>query len=147
MFDVRILSNRVRDSLWVRRGSAWLFGAFAGVALLLAGAGIYGVVSYTVSRRRHEIGIRIALGARPKRVLGEVIRGGMTIVAIGALLGLLIAWLASNLLGTLLFGVSPRDPVIFLLVAFGILLVGFLANLAPARRAASLDPMHVLRSE
>src|SRR6185295_17528158 len=84
MFDVRVLSNRVRDSLWVRRGSAWLFSAFAAVAMLLAGAGIYGVVSYTVSRRSHEIGIRMALGARPERVLGEVIRGGMTIVVIGA---------------------------------------------------------------
>jgi putative ABC transport system permease protein len=147
MFDVRVLSNRVRDSLWVRRGSAWLFGAFAVVALLLAGAGIYGVVSYSVSQRRHEIGIRMALGARPERVLGEVIRGGMTIVAVGVVLGLVTAWLASRLLGTLLFGVSPRDPVIYLVVALGILLVGFLANLAPARRAASLDPMRVLRSE
>lgn len=147
MFDVRVLSNRLRDSLWVRRGSAWLFGSFAIVALLLAGAGIYGVVSYTVSQRRHEIGIRMALGARPERVLGEVIRGGMTIVAIGAVLGLAIAWLASHLLGTLLFGVSPRDPVIYLGVALGILLIGFLANLVPARRAASMDPMRVLRSE
>jgi putative ABC transport system permease protein len=147
MFDVRVLSNRVRDSLWVRRGSAWLFGAFAAVALLLAGAGIYGVVSYTVSLRRHEIGIRMALGARPERVLGEVIRGGMTMVAAGAVLGVVAAWLASHLLGTLLFGVSPRDPVIYLIVALGILMVGFLANLVPARRAASMDPMRVLRSE
>ena len=91
MFDVRVLSNRVRDSLWVRRGSAWLFGAFGVVALLLAGAGIYGVVSYSVSQRTHEIGIRMALGARPGRVLGEVLRGGMTIVAIGAVLGLATA--------------------------------------------------------
>jgi putative ABC transport system permease protein len=147
MFDVRVLSNRVRDSLWVRRGSAWLFGSFALVALLLAGAGIYGVVSYSVSQRKHEIGIRMALGARPERVLGEVIRGGMTIVAIGAALGVTIAWFASHLLGTLLFGVSPRDPVIYLAVALGILLIGFLANLLPARRAASMDPMRVLRSE
>jgi putative ABC transport system permease protein len=147
MFDVRVLSNRVRDSLWVRRGSAWLFASFAAVALLLAGAGIYGVVSYSVSQRRHEIGIRMALGARPERVLGEVIRGGMTIVAIGAVLGVAIAWFAAHLLGTLLFGVSPRDPVIYLGVAFGILLIGFLANLVPARRAASMDPMRVLRSE
>jgi predicted permease len=147
MFDVRVLANRVRESLWVRRGSAWLFGSFALVALLLAGAGIYGVVSYSVSQRRHEIGIRMALGARPERVLGEVLRGGMTIVAIGAVLGLAIAWLTGRLLGTLLFGVSPRDPVIYLVVAFGILLIGFLANLVPARRAASMDPMRVLRSE
>jgi predicted permease len=147
MFDVRILGNRVRESLWVRRGSAWLFTAFAAVALLLAGAGIYGVVSYTVSRRRHEIGIRMALGARPERVLGEVIRGGMAIVAVGAVLGIAAAWLASRLLGTLLFGVSPRDPVIYVVVALGILLVGLMANLVPARRAASLDPMRVLRSD
>lgn len=147
MFDVRVLSNRVRDSLWVRRGAAWLFTAFAAVALLLAGAGIYGVVSYTVSRRRHEIGIRMALGAQPERVLGEVIRGGMTMVAIGAAVGLVTAWLAARLLGTLLFGVSQRDPLIYAAVAAGILLVGFLANLAPARRAASMDPMRVLRSE
>lgn len=147
MFDVRVLSNRVRDSLWVRRGSAWLFGAFAFVALLLASAGIYGVVSYAVSQRRREIGIRMALGAAPKRVLGEVIRGGMIIVACGVVLGIVTAWLAARLLGTLLFGVSPRDPVIYMVVTAGILLIGFLANLAPARRAASLDPMRVLRSE
>jgi ABC-type antimicrobial peptide transport system permease subunit len=71
----------------------------------------------------------------------------MTIVAIGAVMGLAIAWLTGRLLGTLLFGVSPRDPVIYLIVAFGILLIGFLANLVPARRAASMDPMRVLRSE
>jgi putative ABC transport system permease protein len=147
MFDVRVLSNRVRDSLWVRRGSAWLFSSFAAVALLLAAAGIFGVVSYTVSQRRHEIGIRMALGARPERVLGEVIRGGMTIVAIGAALGVAIAWLAARLLGTLLFGVSPRDPIIYVVVTLGILLIGLLANLVPARRAASMDPMRVLRSE
>ena len=82
-----------------------------------------------------------------RSVLGEVIRGGMTLVAIGAVLGRAIAWLAAHLLGTLLFGVSPRDPVIYLVVALGILLIGFLANLVPARRAASMDPMRVLRSE
>jgi ABC-type antimicrobial peptide transport system permease subunit len=80
-------------------------------------------------------------------VLGEVIRSGMTIVAAGMVLGVITAWLASRLLGTLLFGVSPREPVIYLVVALGILLVGLVANLVPARRAASLDPMRVLRSE
>jgi len=87
------------------------------------------------------------LGARPERVLGEVLRGGMTIVTAGAVLGLVAAWLASDLLGTLLFGVSPRDTVIYVGVTLGILLVGFMANLVPARRAASLDPMRGLRSD
>jgi putative ABC transport system permease protein len=93
-------------TLWLRRGSTWLFGAFALVALVLAAAGIYSVVSYAVSQRTHEIGIRMALGARPERVLGEVIRGGMMIVVIGAAAGIATAFASAGLLGILLFGVS-----------------------------------------
>jgi putative ABC transport system permease protein len=147
MYEVRLLTERLRDSLWMRRGSTWLFGAFAVVALVLAAAGIYGVVSYAVSQRTHEIGIRMALGARPGRVLGEVLRGGMAMVAAGVVMGAVMAWFTAELLGTLLFGVSAREPAIYLAVAAGVLAAGFVANVVPARRAASVDPMLALRSE
>lgn len=147
VYDVRILADRVRESLWLRRGSTWLFGAFAAVALILAAAGIYSVVSYAVSQRTHEIGIRMALGARPERVLGEVLRGGMTMVVIGIAAGIATAIATAGLLGTLLFGVNAKEPLVYAAVAGGVLLIGLLANIIPARRAASVDPMSALRSE
>jgi len=147
MYDVRLLTDRIRESLWVRRGSTWLFGAFAVVALVLAGAGIYGVVSYAVSQRTHEIGIRMALGARPERVLAEVLRGGMVMVCVGVIVGAATAVATAQWLGTLLFGVSAKEPWIYATVAAGVLVVGLVANLVPARRAASVDPMRALRSE
>ena len=147
VYDVRILADRVRDSLWLRRGSTWLLGAFAAVALVLAAAGIYSVVSYAVSQRTHEIGIRMALGARPERVLGEVLRSGMTIVVIGTAAGIAMAFATAGLLGTLLFGVSAKEPLVYAAVTAGVLVIGLLANMIPARRAASVDPMRALRSE
>jgi putative ABC transport system permease protein len=147
VYDVRILADRVRETLWLRRGSTWLFGAFAAVALILAAAGIYSVVSYAVSQRTHEIGIRMALGARPERVLGEVLRGGMTMVVIGIAAGIATAITTAGLLGTLLFGVNAKEPLVYAAVAAGVLLIGLLANMIPARRAASVDPMRALRSE
>ena len=147
MYDVRTMTEKLDQSLWARRAYSWLFGAFAIVALVLAAAGIYGVVSYEVSQRTHEIGIRMALGARPEQVLREVLAGGMTLVSIGAGIGIAGALLTSRFLETLLFGVSGKDPLIYGSVILGVASVGLAANFVPARRAASVDPMRALRTE
>lgn len=147
MFEVRTMKETLDRSLWARRAYSWLFAVFAGVALVLAAAGIYGVISYAVSRRTHEIGIRLALGASPGRVLRQVLGQGMVLVVIGITLGLGATLWGARLLETLLFGVSTRDPLTYALVAAGLVCVALLANLMPARRAASVDPMRALRSE
>jgi predicted lysophospholipase L1 biosynthesis ABC-type transport system permease subunit len=147
MFDVRTMTERVEESLRARRAYSWLFGAFATVALVLAAAGIYGVVSYAASRRTREIGIRMALGARPGQVLRGVPGSGMALVSLGAAIGLGGTLLVARLLQSLLFGVSPRDPWIFAEVVLGVAGVGLLANFVPARRAAAVDPMQALRTE
>ena len=147
MYEVRTMTEALDHSLWARRAYSWLFGAFAIVALVLAAAGIYGVVSFAVTQRTHEIGIRMALGARPQQVLGEVLASGMTLVSIGAALGLAGALLTARFLETLLFGVSGRDPLIYGAVILGVACVGLAANFVPARRAATVDPMRALRSE
>jgi putative ABC transport system permease protein len=141
------MTEQIDRSLWTRRAYSWLFGVFSLVALILAGAGIYGVISYAVTQRTHEIGIRMALGASPKDVLAGVLRGGMALVGAGAAAGVALTVPAAGFLGTLLFGISPRDPVVYLTVLAVVAAVGLLANALPARRAAALDPMKALRSE
>lgn len=147
MYDVRTMRERLDRSLWMRRAYSWLFAAFAAVAMLLAAAGIYGVVSFTVSQRTREIGIRMALGARPGQVLASVLGSGMALVAAGMALGLAGALGASALLKSLLFGVSERDVVAYAAALLLVLAVGVLANYIPARRAARVDPMTALRFE
>jgi predicted permease len=147
MFDIRTMAERLDRSLWARRAYSWLFGAFALVALVLAAAGIYGVISYAVSQRTQEIGIRMALGAQPRQVLGEVLASGMLLVSAGVAIGLAGALAVVRLLQTLLFGVSSRDTVVYAAVVLGVALVGLVANFVPARRAASVDPLRALRFE
>jgi predicted permease len=147
MFDVRTMTERLERSLWARRAYSWLFGAFAIIAVVLAAAGIYGVVSYAVSQRTQEIGIRMALGAQPGQVMREILTSGMLMVSIGMALGVGGALAAVRLLQTLLFGVSARDPWIYGAVLLGVACVGLLANMVPARRAASVDPMRALHFE
>ena len=147
MYDIRTMTERLDRSLWARRAYSWLFGAFALVALLLAAAGIYGVISYAVSQRTREIGIRMALGAQPRQVLSEVLVSGMLLVSAGVAMGLAGALAVVRLLQTLLFGVSSRDPIIYAAVMLGVVLVGLVANFVPARRAASVDPLRALRFE
>jgi len=147
MYEVHTMTEALDRSLWARRAYSWLFGAFAMVAMVLAAAGVYGVVSFAVSQRTHEIGIRMALGARPQQVLREVLASGMTLVFIGTALGLAGALLMARFLETLLFGVSSRDPLIYAAVILGVAGVGLAANFVPARRAATVDPMRALRSE
>lgn len=120
---------------------------FALTALLLAGLGIYGVISYIVSERRHEIGIRLALGAQRTNILRMVLRQGFTLAVTGAVLGLLCALVVSHLMAGLLYGVRPEDPLTFAGVATLLIAVAMLACYIPARRALRVDPMIALRYE
>ncbi|HKJ91689.1 MAG TPA: FtsX-like permease family protein, partial [Longimicrobiales bacterium] len=138
-----IASRSVAD----RRFTLLLLGVFAAVALALAGAGIYGVVGYTVARRTREIGIRLALGAEPGRVLRMVQRGMLAAVGIGALVGIGAALGLTRLLSGLLYGVAPLDPATFVAVAFLVLAAAWLASYLPARRAAAVDPMRTMREQ
>jgi len=124
-----------------------LMGTFAGIALLLTVVGLYGVLSYAVARRHREIGVRIALGAGRREVLGMVLRDAMRLVAVGLLLGLAGAVGAQHLLEGMVFGVRPGDPII-LMVSCGVMVITSLAaSYLPAKRAASVDPIQALRSE
>jgi putative ABC transport system permease protein len=147
MYAVETMTEQLDQSLWARRAYSWLFGAFAMIAILLAAAGVYGMISYAVSQRTQEIGIRVALGARPNQVLGLVLRGGMALVSVGVVIGMVGALWATRLLRTLLFGVSSYDPFIYGAVALIVLGVGLLANFVPANRAAKVDPIRALRFE
>jgi putative ABC transport system permease protein len=124
-----------------------VLASFAGVALLLAAIGIYGVMSYAVSRRRHEIGIRMALGARRGEVLRLVVRQGMSAVVIGGVVGLVAALLLTRLMTRLLWGVAATDPITFIAVVLVLALAALLASYVPARRAARIDPVVVLRMD
>jgi len=147
LYNVHTMSERLDRSLWARRAYSWLFGIFSLVALVLAAAGIYGVISYAVSQRTHEIGIRMAVGATPAEVLANIMRSGLVLVAAGAAIGVAVALAAGSLLEKLLFGVSPRDPLVYGAVVLAVAAVGLLANAIPARRAAALDPVKALRTE
>jgi putative ABC transport system permease protein len=117
------------------------------MALVLAAVGIYGVLSYTVTQRTRELGIRMALGAESKSVMRLVVGQAMTPVLIGVILGLAGAWGATRLMSSLLFGVSATDPLTFLAVALFLLVVAALASWLPARRATMVDPLIALRAE
>jgi putative ABC transport system permease protein len=115
--------------------------------LILAVIGVYGMVSYTAVRRTQEIGIRIALGANPRQILELVVGQGMRIVFIGVFVGLLAAWALTRTMTHLLVGVSPGDPVVYMVVSISLALVALLACYIPARRATKVDPMVALRYE
>jgi len=132
-------------SLGTLRAYSWLFGVFAAIALVMAAAGIYGVISYSVTQRTREIGIRMALGAQPRQVIRAVLRAGLTLVAAGGLVGLAGAWFATRLMGSLLAGVSPHDPQAYLAVITVLAVAALPATFFPARRATSVDPVQALK--
>jgi ABC-type antimicrobial peptide transport system permease subunit len=137
----------VSDSVSQRRFSMLLLGAFAVVALFLAAVGLYGVVAYSVSLRTREIGLRMAIGARPSDVLGMVVGGGMKLAVAGVLLGSTAAVLLARLVQTMLFDVSPTDPASYALTALALLVVAAVACYVPARRAMRVDPIVALQTE
>ena len=137
----------IRDSVRRPLMLLHLFSGFAGIALLLAAIGAYGVLSCVVTERRREIGIRIALGARPKTVLASVVRYGLKLTLFGLAAGLLGAVALTRLLEALLFGVQPTDPLTFMIVAVAITSVAAVASFVPAHRATRVDPIIALKNE
>jgi predicted permease len=134
-------------SLMPARAGAVLAAAFGGLGTLLAAIGLYGVIAFSVARRTREIGVRMALGARPAGVLSMVMRQGFTIVTIGLVAGALLAAAAAAALRGLLYGISPFDPVAWALAIGAMIAASALANFVPARRAMRIDPMTALRIE
>jgi len=147
VFGVKPMTKILSEASAERRFSLLLLMLFAGLALLLSAIGIYGVMAYSTTQRRHEIGIRLALGAGSSDVLSLVVGQGMRLVGIGLLLGLTGAWLLSRVLTSQLYGISARDPLTYLSVAAILGLVALAASYLPARRALRVDPMTSLRSE
>jgi putative ABC transport system permease protein len=147
VFAVATMSQLVQDSVSTRRITFIVLGAFSALALVLAAIGIYGVISYSVAQRAHEIGIRMALGAQPGNVLRMVIAQGAKITATGVLIGLLASLGLTRLMGTLLYSVSFADPITFAGVTLALALVAMVACYIPARRTLRVDPISALRCE
>jgi putative ABC transport system permease protein len=147
IFDVMTMERRLAESVAPRRFQTLLFGLFAAVALVIATVGIYGVISYAVSHRTHEIGIRMALGARGADVLRMVIWRGLSLTLVGVALGLMAALALTRVMKSLLFNVSATDPATFALIALLLVGVALIASYIPARRATKVDPLQALRHE
>jgi putative ABC transport system permease protein len=145
--DLETAMEVSRESLWAPRLGAVLFTAFGALAGVLTVVGLYGVISYSVGQRTRELGIRMALGAEPRAVLGQVLAEGMILVFWGLVLGLVAATTLTGVLKSLLFGVTARDPLTIGLVAAVLLVTALAACAVPALRATRVDPMAALRDE
>ena len=147
LYRVMTIEQHLTWAFWAQNMAAGLASAFGLLALVLAAVGIYGVVSYTVARRTHEIGIRVALGAQARDILRIVLGQGMALTLVGLVAGLVGAFALARKLTSLLYGLSPGDPATYILVALILPCVALLACLVPARRATKVDPMIALRYE
>jgi putative ABC transport system permease protein len=137
----QMVANSARQ--W--RSLSQLLGIFAGVALLLAAMGIYGVISYSVGERSHELGLRMALGAQRKNVLRLVLRQAMMLSIVGVMIGVAASFAAAPLLAEFLYGVKPHDVLTMVVVSSVLIAVTFLASYIPARHATAIDPIETLR--
>ncbi|HEV8431392.1 MAG TPA: ABC transporter permease [Pyrinomonadaceae bacterium] len=147
LHDVRTLAQRVDEAVAVSRSLMVLFSAFALLALILGSVGIYGIVSYSVTQRTHEIGIRMALGARAGNVLSLIMKNGFVLVLTGVVIGVGGALMLTRFLATLLFGVTPTDALTFVAVSAVFFVIAMVASLIPALRATRVDPLIALRYE
>jgi putative ABC transport system permease protein len=145
--EARSMGTVLSSSVSEPRAMVWLFASFAGCALLLAAVGTYGVVSYTTAQRTYEIGVRVAIGATRRDILGLVIGQSLRLVVVGLVLGAAAALLLGRTLASFLYGVSPRDPLTFVLVAGVLVLTALGAGYLPGRRAAAIDPVRALRAD
>jgi ABC-type antimicrobial peptide transport system permease subunit len=147
IYGVQTLDSVIAASLAARRITMILLGVFAAVALLLAAVGIYGVISFVVGERTHEIGVRMALGAQYSDVMSLVLGEGLRMAVVGVVAGIGAASGLTRLMANQLFGVRAQDPLTFGVIAMGLLIVALVACYLPARRAMRVDPMAALRCE
>jgi ABC-type antimicrobial peptide transport system permease subunit len=147
LFQVRTMAQVIDTSVAAPRSMAWLLSAFAFSALMLAAIGVFGVMSHSVSQRTREIGVRMAIGASPNRVLGGILGEGLAQVALGLVLGAVLSLLTARLLAGLLFGVSAVSIAPYLVVVGLLGTVSLIACLVPARRAMQIDPAVALRAD
>ncbi len=147
IFEPRTMSKEISDALEDQRMASAVIGISGLIALVLAAAGLYGLMSYAVSERTREIGIRVALGAQRIDVLGQVVKQGMKMALLGTGIGLLATLALTRVLSSLLDGMNGMNPAVFAGVALVLTGVAFVASYLPARRAAQVDPMLALRSE
>jgi ABC-type antimicrobial peptide transport system permease subunit len=145
--NIRPMTDVVSTALATPRLTGFLLGTFAAIAMTLAAVGIYGVLSYLVARRTHEIGIRLAVGAARSQVMGLVLKQGLTLAGVGIVIGIGAALLLTRLMQTLLYQVRPSDPGTFATVSLVLAMVALLAALLPAYRATRVSPLIALRTE
>ncbi len=147
VFNVETMDEHIRSAYFLPRLAATLFGVFGGIGLVLAAVGLYGVMSYSVSRRTREIGIRMALGAQPRAVGLLFLRHGVVLTLISIALGWPAAWIISKLVRSFLYGIQPHDAPTFVTVPIVLAAVALAACWIPARRASLVDPAETLRTE
>jgi putative ABC transport system permease protein len=141
------LDQALANNVATERFVTMLLTLFAAVALVISAVGVYGVMAFSVARRTREIGIRLALGAEPGQVLGSILKSALTVAAIGGGIGLVTAYLATSVLESLVYQVSVRDTLVFIVSPVVLMLVALVASLVPAWRAAAVHPMETLRAE
>jgi ABC-type antimicrobial peptide transport system permease subunit len=147
LFAVRSMEEVKRLGSWQFGLFGWMFSAFGVVALLLAVTGVYGLLAYAVSQRTQEIGVRVALGAGRRDVIALIVGQGMRLAAVGIVLGLVGSFGVTRVIGSLLYHITPTDPITFAGAAIFIVVVALVASYVPTRRAVGVDPLIALRSE